>query len=139
MSDERSEMIKSLKEIFILELRNINFKGSYPHFRRTIGDKTNLLTFQFDRNGGGFIIELANFTGTEFKTPWGAVILPNKLTAHDINERKRIYPNSLKEDNGKDSWFRYDKKSILFFGSKFDKLSKQALQRLPLIEEYWNS
>ena len=60
MSAERDKMIISLKENVIPELRNRNFKGSFPHFRKTGYGKTNLLTFQFDRNGGGFIIELAN-------------------------------------------------------------------------------
>lgn len=138
MSDERVEMIKSLKEIFIPEIRKMNFKGSFPHFRRTIDEKTNLLTFQFDRYGGGFVIELANHIGTEFESSWGKVIPLNKLTAHDLNERQRIYPDTLTEDNGKDSWFRYDKKSILSFGNKFDILANKVVKRLPLMENYWN-
>jgi len=138
MSEERLEMIKSLKEIFVPELRNMNFKGSFPHFRRTIENNTNLLTFQFDRNGGGFVIELANHKGTEFKTSWGKVISLNKLTAHDINERQRIYPDSLTEEHAKESWFRYDKKSILSFGNKYDKLAKKTRNRIPIMDEYWD-
>jgi hypothetical protein len=49
-------MIKLLKGIFIPLLRDRNFKGSFPHFRRTENGRTNLLTFQFDKNGGGFVI-----------------------------------------------------------------------------------
>ena len=138
MSTERDKMIKSLKEIFIPELRNRNFKGSFPHFRKTENGKTNLLTFQFDRNGGGFIIELANWNESEFKTHWGKIIKLNKLTAHDLHERQRIYPNTLTEENGKDSWFRYDRKRILSFGNEYDKLTKKVVDRIPIMEKYWN-
>ena len=45
-------MVNLLNEIFIPELRHRNFKGSFPHYRKTENGNTNLLTFQFDRNGG---------------------------------------------------------------------------------------
>ena len=138
MSTERDKMIKSLNENFIPELRNRSFKGSFPHFRKTENGKTNLLTFQFDRNGGGFIIELANWNESEFKTHWGKIIKLNKLTAHDLHERQRIYPNTLTEENGKESWFRYDRKRILSFGNEYDKLSKKVIDRIPIMEKYWN-
>ncbi|UAB83773.1 DUF4304 domain-containing protein [Zunongwangia sp. SCSIO 43204] len=134
MSKERDKMIKYLKEITIPELRNRNFKGSFPHFRKIENGKTNLLTFQFDRNGGGFVIEIANFNKSEFKTHWGKIIPLNKLTAHDLNERQRIYPNTLTEKHGTDSWFRYDK-------SKLDKvyitLAQKVVERIPIMEQYW--
>lgn len=137
MSLEKDKMIKSLNEIFIPELRNRNFKGSFPHFRKTENGKTNLLTFQFDRNGGGFIIELANWKETEFKTHWGKLIPLNKLTAHDLFERKRIYPNSTLEENGKESWFRYDENKDLKIENKFEILSKNVTNRILIMEEYW--
>ncbi len=138
MSKERDEIIGSLNRIFVPELRNLKFKGSFPHFRKTENDITNLLTFQFDRNGGGFIIELANYKGKEYKTHWNEIIELNKLTAHHLNERKRIYPNSESEENGTDSWFRYDKKPFFSFGNKFDKLAEKAVERIPLMENYWS-
>ena len=134
MSTERDKMIKSLKEIFIPELRNRKFKGSFPHFRKTEKGKTNLLTFQFDRYGGGFVIELANWNESEFKAPWGKVIPLNKLTAHDLNQRQRIYPNTLTEENGKDSWFRYGKPKS---DKIYEKLAHKVVERIPIMEQYW--
>ena len=128
-------MIKSLKEIVIPELRNRNFIGSFPHFRKTKNGKTNLLTFQFDRNGGGFIIELANWNKSEFKTHWGKIIPLNKLTAHDLDERQRIYPNSLTEKSGTDSWFRYGKPKS---DKIYNELAQKVVERMPLMEQYWN-
>ena len=45
MSKERDKMIKYLKEITIPELRNRNFKGSFPHFRKIENGKTNFIDF----------------------------------------------------------------------------------------------
>ncbi|MGY5353429.1 DUF4304 domain-containing protein [Wenyingzhuangia sp. IMCC45467] len=134
MSTEREKMIKSLKEIFIPELRNRNFKGSFTHFRKIENGKINLLTFQFDRNGGGFIIELANWNESEFKTDFGKIISINKLTAHDLNERQRIYPNSLTEKNGTDSWFRYGNPKS---AQTYESLARKVIERIPLMEQYW--
>lgn len=138
MSLEKDKMIKSLNEILIPELRDKNFKGSFPHFRKTENGKTNLLTFQFDRNGGGFIIEIANWNEPEFKTHWGKLIPLNKLTAHDLFERKRIYPNSTSEENGTESWFRYDQKIDLNLEKQIEILSKNVIEKIPMMEEYWN-
>ncbi len=138
MNTERDKMIKSLNEVFIPELRNRNFKGSFPHFRKTENGKTNLLTFQFDRNSGGFIIELANWNEPEFKTHWEKLIPLNKLTAHDLFERKRLYPNSTSEESGTESWFRYDRKNDLNIENRFELIAKSVITKIPIMEEYWN-
>ncbi|MGH2666743.1 DUF4304 domain-containing protein [Flavobacterium sp.] len=138
MSAERNQMINSLNKLFVPELRKLNFKGSFPHFRRTENDITNLITFQFDRDGGGFVIELANHKGKEYVASWGGITELKKLTAHHLNQRKRIYPNSENEDNGKGSWFRYDKKSFFNFGNIYDRNAKKATERIPLMEKYWS-
>ena len=137
MNTERDKMIKSLNEVFIPELRNRNFKGSFPHFRKTENGKTNLLTFQFDRNSGGFIVELANWNEPEFKTHWGKLIPLNKLTAHDLFERKRLYPNSTSEESGTESWFRYDRNNDLNIENRFELIAKSVLNKIPIMEEYW--
>ena len=137
MNEEKNEMIKSLKEIFVPELRNLNFKGSFPHFRRTVDGVTNLLSFQFDKYGGGFVIEIANWEEPEFKTPWGKVIPLSKLTAQDLYQRQRIYPDSTKEDIGTNSWFRYDREPPTGNGNKFHEVAREAVDRLPSMEKYW--
>lgn len=133
MNLEKKQMIDSLKRIFIPEIRKLGFKGSFPHFRKTENVITNLLTFQFDRNGGGFVIEIANHAGNEFKTSWDKVIPLSKLTAHDLYIRKRIYPETEEEPNGTYDWFRYDIKA------NFDELSCKAILKIPAMEKYWMS
>jgi hypothetical protein len=66
-----------------------------------------LLTFQFDRNGGGFVVEVAKAKKEGFRTYWGEHIPAEKLKAFDLHpeQRKRIKPGN---DGSTDSWFRYD-------------------------------
>ena len=89
----RTEMVKCLTETVVPILRSLNFKGSFPHFRRQTDGRINLLTFQFDRSGGGFVIEIANCQPNGIRTSWGLEIRPNKVTAHDVSKRKRIQSN----------------------------------------------
>ena len=71
MSVERDKMIQYLKEQVVPVLRSRRFKGSFPHFRRITSERINLMTFQFDKWGGGFVIELANSHPKGFTTSWG--------------------------------------------------------------------
>ena len=90
MSLSRSLMIKALKDIVVPKLREDGFKGSFPHFRRIRDDQIDLLTFQFDRHGGGFVIELGKCPPEGFTTYFDEFIPPQKVTAWDVNDRHRI-------------------------------------------------
>ena len=132
----RYEMIKNLNEIVVPRLRQLNFKGSFPHFRRITSDRINLLTFQFDRNGGGFVIELANCDAIGYEAASGPTST-NKLTAHDFYKRKRIQSNMKTPNNSTDDWFRYDKKYL--FGDIFKKVCKDVLSKIEVAEDYWKN
>jgi hypothetical protein len=64
-------MDKALKGRVIPTLRQAGFTGSFPHFRRIQGERTDLITFQFDKWGGGFVIEIGCHQGSSFKTYLG--------------------------------------------------------------------
>ena len=99
-------MEAALKRIVVPELRHAGFAGSFPHFQR-VRQVVDLVTFQFDRHRGGFVIEVATGEPAGFTTHWGKHIPANKLTAWDLHpdQRKRLKPAS---GSGTDSWFRYD-------------------------------
>lgn len=120
--DSRSEMESALKRIVVPELRRAGFRGSFPHFRR-LHQAVDLVTFQFDRHGGGFVIEVAIGNPSGLTTHWGKHIPANKLTAWDLNpvQRKRLKPVS---GSGTDSWFRYDACQAL------DDIAAEALHHL---------
>jgi Domain of unknown function (DUF4304) len=105
---DRETVILELKRVVQPHLRALGFSGSFPHFRK-IGQATiDLVTFQFDRSGTGFVIEIARCPPEGIVTHWGERILPNKTKAWDVHpkSRKRIQP---KVGGGTDAWFRFDK------------------------------
>ncbi|WP_010252792.1 DUF4304 domain-containing protein [Acetivibrio cellulolyticus] len=129
---ERKEMIKYLKDEVVPVLRNKGFKGTFPHFRRPTETHIDLMTFQFDKWGGGFVIELAVCPLTGVTLYWGKQIAPSKVTAHDVNKRYRLGSSNLNSDY----WFRYDEGVL--FGNKFLKVTKSVIDKLELAEQWFN-
>ena len=106
MSD-REAMKTELKRVVQPHLRAAGFSGSFPHYRKIGFEMIDLLSFQFDRNSGGFVIEIARCRPDGIVTAWGAHVAPAKTSASNVhpNFRKRIQP---KTGGGTDSWFRFD-------------------------------
>jgi hypothetical protein len=98
-------MRAALKEIVVPVLRSMGFKGSLPHYRRITADKIDLLTFQFNKYGGSFIIEIASCSPTGITHYWGKHVPPNKVTAYDTIDRIRLQPSNDTYDYG---WFRFE-------------------------------
>ncbi|MGM0924798.1 MAG: DUF4304 domain-containing protein, partial [Bacillota bacterium] len=97
-SNAKAIMNNALKKIVIPVLREQAFKGSFPHFRRKNENNIDLITFQFNKWGGSFVVELASCSIEGLTTYWGEHILPNKVTAHDINKRYRLGAKSEDEE-----------------------------------------
>lgn len=130
MSDARNKMIQVLKTIVVPRLRELGFKGSFPHFRRLGSTFTDLLTFQFDRHGGGFVLELGQCE-TDFSIVWptGERVRPDEITPGHLPTERRA---RIKEGPGSGTadWFRYD------HATPTDKLFEQTARRvLPFLEE----
>jgi len=134
MMQPPGRMVKALQEIVVARLRQKGFKGSFPHFRRSYPNRMDLLTFQFDKRGGGFVIEIAKCPPDGITTHWGEHIPPNKVRAWDIhpNERLRLQP---RDGSSTADWFRYDKTSLL--KDVYEKTAKDVLQYLEKAEEWW--
>jgi hypothetical protein len=115
MTEDRTSMTDNLREqmdaaldrLVVPRLRELAFSGSMPHFRRRTENVIDLLSFQFDKRGGGFVIEISRCPAQGFVTYWGKAIPPNKVTAQDPHpdQRLRLQP---REGSGTDSWFRYE-------------------------------
>ena len=107
MSDARKQMSQALKTAVVPILRARGFTGSFPHFRRCQQDGIDLFTFQFDKHGGGFVIEIGRCQPGGFTTHWGLQIPPEKVRAWDLPPKQRARIKA-KEGSGTDSWFRFD-------------------------------
>lgn len=125
------EMKLSLKKVFVPSLRALGFKGSFPDFRRIGSDRIDLLTVQFDRHGGGFIIEVSRCPPNGITTSWGKQIPSNQVTAWDQHPNQRHRLGSPKP--GVDGhWFRFDD------GTPTDVVANQATLFLEEADRWWN-
>jgi hypothetical protein len=122
----------ALRERFIPALRSRAFKGPFPHFRRALTDRIDLLTVQFDKWGGGFVIEIGRCPPNGVKTAWGKEIAPEKVTAHDLHPsaRHRI-GSSAPGEEGK--WFRYDG------GTSPVAVAEAAVSALKEADDWWGA
>jgi len=59
MSESRDKMMEALHRVVVPMLRDMGFTGSFPHFRRVHDTQIDVLTFQFNRWGGSFVVEVA--------------------------------------------------------------------------------
>ncbi len=81
ISEETKKMRAALKEIVIPYLREQNFKGTYPHFRRIGKEKVDLMTFQSGK-WGGFRVNLG-IGPLEGVVRKEKLIPPDKLTVYN--------------------------------------------------------
>jgi hypothetical protein len=127
---KNDSMIEALKGNFVPALRDRGFRGSFPHFRRIKPDQIDLLTVQFDRWGGAFVIEIAKCGPEGVTTYWGKHIPPKKTCAWDVNglDRHRLGA-PLPRDDG--VWFRYDD------GTPVEEVARRVLKYLPEADAWW--
>lgn len=132
VSEPRDQMIAALREVVLPVLRDMGFTGSFPHFRRIRDTQIDLLTFQFNRHGGSFVVEASFCAPDGFTTSWGAHIPPKKVRAHDIhpNQRPRL------DSNHADGWFHYEPEHSGIY-------AEAASQIVPILrsraETYWQT
>jgi hypothetical protein len=103
MSQSRDEMIASLKRIVVPVLRELGFKGSFPHFRREVGQRIDLLTFQFSQWGGRFVVEVGSFPAAGHVLA-GRLIPPKEVRMRHLLDRHRLGSTRKRVDH----WFVFD-------------------------------
>ena len=105
-SSSRLAMNNALKKIVVPYLREHGFKGSFPHFRRQNKENIDLISFQYNRYGGSFTVNLATCPPDGINTEWGS-IPPNKVIAYDSDSYEffRLSEN-VKEIT--DHWFDFE-------------------------------
>jgi hypothetical protein len=83
-------MIAVLKRSCGPVLRDMGFKGTFPHFYREVEGFVDLVTFQFGSAGGSFCVNI----GQDDRRWWKAVlkprVAPDKLRVHDTKGWVRL-------------------------------------------------
>jgi hypothetical protein len=135
LGDDRKAMSAALKKLVAPHLRSLGFTGSFPHYRRLLEERTDLLTFQFDRHGGGFVVEVGKCPPGDFVMAWGERIPAEEMTAHHLhpNDRLRLGRRS----QGQDHWFRYDRAKGRKRALVFDSLANEVLSLVDEQAQAW--
>ena len=131
MASGRDEMIKALKIILIPVLREKGFKGSFPHFRRRLENRIDLMSFYFDKYGGGFTVEIGASPSNGYTIKGGPHIPPDK-----VNTTRHVPMTWLEPYENHDS-YRYDEEPVP--DDIYEKLAYEVASLLPKAEEWWNS
>ena len=108
-------MISSLKEYVFPLLREKGYTGSYPHFHKIENDSIDLISFQTDKYGGAFRVEVsAAFPESDNKnyTLYGDMT-EKTLNVTATNKRYRL-PGMY---DGKFYYTDVYRKRTLFFGT----------------------
>ena len=98
-------MDKALKSIVVPEIKHLGFTGSYPHFRKKVGETYQFVSFQFGRTSliGSFVMEFGYMEIGELPE-WAKELPFNKLNYGHAKHRKRVKPVSVGDT---DYWFDY--------------------------------
>lgn len=129
MPPDRKAMIQALAQAVVPLLRKRGYTGSFPHFRRLSSAKTDLLTFQFARSGGAFLIELAEGPATDFTTPSGSSVPVDKLRTWDLSpfDRARLLPSGQPLD----VWYHFNREAAPA------AVASDVMQDLPVVEAWF--
>lgn len=129
MLSPRELMDVALKAAVVPVLRESGFTGAYPHFRRAHVTHVDLLTFQFDINGGGFLVEMARCGIGGITTQMGKHITASNVRIWDLNgnDRFQIKPG---HGSGTGNWFRYE-------SGRYGDVANEVLEKLPAANDYW--
>ncbi len=87
---KRQEMDGALKRYAVPLLREIGFKGSYPHYRRLLPERVDTIGFQFSQWGPQFYIEIGVADSNGFALPDGTYYAARTLKYYQCPVRVRI-------------------------------------------------
>jgi hypothetical protein len=90
--EHRKAMEDALRASLGPVLREAGFKGAFPNWRRTVGDRIDLVGIQHLSSGGTFFINTGQIPADGFKTGWMASIPVEKLRLSHAKHHERVQP-----------------------------------------------
>jgi hypothetical protein len=108
MSEATDMMIAALKEIVVPTLRDMGFRGSFPHFRRQRDEQLDLLAFQFSQWGGSFVVEIAYCPASASTLKAGEFVAADRARVHHQDFRSRLRLGVRPPPNDCDHWFQFE-------------------------------
>lgn len=130
-------MQRALQTRVVPQLRERGFRGSFPDFRRVGSVQTDVLTFQFNKWGRSFIIELGRATLGPYQNAMGQVIPATELSASHLAlaDRARLHAGRSAR---REVWFRFGP-SLRWWRNprRFDRTADQVVALLPQADAWW--
>ena len=129
---KRDDMISISKEAVRTSPQRAWIQGITAALPASLGGSIDLLTIQFDRWGGGFVIEISKCSLDGITTLWGEHVPPNRVSAWDVNPPNRPRLGAPRpQDDG--HWFRFDD------GTPTDKVATLAVSYLREADQWWGT
>ena len=135
MSREGDLMRKALKRELLPQLKLHGFVGATSSFQRKSDNTLDLLSIQYWKYGGQFILEFARRERGELQTSWGEVVPEEKLDVAHVRPTRRA--RLQRNDEVFEELFRGFK--FEGFGedqAKYDALAKQVASLLPQVNAW---
>jgi hypothetical protein len=150
MAPERKDIEKALQQIVVPKLREMGFKGSFPHYRRAAEDGYHLFSFFFDPSGGSFVAEAGKCTEEEFNSIASRHenLTPKKLDVGYCPILKRRRLGADRANGYRDRWFKFapsfhEAPPAARKPQPFSHFASVARQIVPLLEtegqEFWRA
>lgn len=133
MNESRDQMNAALKNIAVPVLRNIGFKGTFPHFYRANDNHIDLLKFQFRMSGGSFVVELSYADKERNNIYIDKDAPPSRLRTDQTSKRLRLGA----ERPGEDYWFNFEKTGFLKRKPNYDGIAEDVVGLLRSQGEEW--
>lgn len=121
MNERRREMQSVLKTITIPLLRQMGFKGSFPHFYRPVGDHVDLLMFQFRMDGSSFIVEISYADPKRANVYFRPDTPVARLQVPSTTKRYRL--GKSQEEGGDGTWFPLEHGPMATQSRHFNKIA----------------
>lgn len=135
MSRNGDFMRKALRRFWVPEVVRLGFVGKSSTFQRIGADYQDLLSLQYWKYGGEFILEFARRERGPFTAPWGPTISEEKLDVAYISPLLR----ARLEQRGSVSGPHLRGFDFSSFGddtAKYESLAKEVASLLPEVDEW---
>jgi hypothetical protein len=132
MSTEDALMRKSLKKWLVPALTERGFVGHRWEFQRR-GEKLDLVTVQFGKYVGEFILEAASCPRGDLHTAWGEVVPEEKITSAHVSPLERARLEGAPGGDGLRGF------SFVGFGedqAKYEALARAVVGLLPELDHW---
>lgn len=138
----RGLMSSAFKSVLVPDLRKRGFKGSLPHFYRSLPSRTDYLSIQFHSAGGSFVVEAGKCGPNGIEDGVGKDLPLSKINTTYLGDRIRL--GSDPDAGVFDHWFvfgprNYDPPQEPHATSHYESIASDVVGLVGTqAEKWWN-